>query len=374
MLRDPDVLAWRLRRQHLAQRAPLKDAMRVIADIGGLHAQVLSSAELTLWARIDDIEPGWVEQALWQERSLLKTWAMRGTLHLLPTDEAPMWIGAQGALPPRWEKPSWPRGFGVTPEEVAGILAAVPKALAREPLTREQLAGAVARELGADHLTDRLREGFGALLKPSAFLGDLCFAPNEGRNVRFTRPDRWIDGWTPMAPEQAADGVTRRYLAAYGPATREAYSRWLGAGSPAHAGRLIARLGDEVTEVEVAAGTAWARAVDVEELETAGPPDGVRLLPAFDQHVVGTPRDADAVLAPEHRDRVYRPQGWLSPVLLVDGRFAGVWSHERKGRRVAVEIEPFGRLPPKARKAAGAEAERLAAFLGGPLELAWTRG
>jgi hypothetical protein len=335
---------------------------------------VLGSAELTLWARVEDLEPGWVEHALWQERALVKTWAMRGTLHLLPTDEAPLWIGAQGALPPRWEKPSWPRGFGVTPEEVAGILAAVPEALARRPLTREQLADAVARELGAAHLTDRLREGFGALLKPSAFLGDLCFADNDGRNVRFTRPDQWIDGWTPMDPVEAADGVTRRYLAAYGPATREAYDRWLGAGSPAHAGRLIARLGDEVTEVETEAGPAWALAADVEALGQAGPPEGVRLLPAFDQHVVGTPRGTDAVLPAKHRDRVYRAQGWLSPVLLVDGRFAGVWSHERKGGTVRVAIEPFRRLAPKARTAAEAEAERLAAFLGGALELAWTRG
>jgi hypothetical protein len=93
----------------------------------------------------------------------------------------------------------------------------------------------------------------------------------------------------------------------------------------------------------------------------------------FDQYVVGAARSQPALLPTEFKDRVHRPQGWISPVLLVDGRMAGVWRHERKGRRLAVAIEPFGKLHAWARRGAEAEAERLAAFLGGELELAWTR-
>ena len=70
------VLAWRLRRQHLATRAPLASAREVASDIGGLHAQVMSCAELTLWARVDGLERGWVAQALWKDRTLVKTWAI----------------------------------------------------------------------------------------------------------------------------------------------------------------------------------------------------------------------------------------------------------------------------------------------------------
>ena len=116
----------------------------------------------------------------------------------------------------------------------------------------------------------------------------------------------------------------------------------------------------------------WVRAADLDELRGAEPEGVVRLLPAFDQHVVAAPREADAVLQPELRPRVYRPQGWLSPVLLVDGRFAGVWRHERDGDAVRVGIEPFAPLPDDVRAAAEAEAQRLAGFLGGSLELHWT--
>jgi hypothetical protein len=118
----------------------------------------------------------------------------------------------------------------------------------------------------------------------------------------------------------------------------------------------------------------WARAADLDDLRTAEPEGVVRLLPAFDAYVVAAPRDEAAVLAPEQRERVYRPQGWLSPVLVVDGRIAGVWRHERSGDVLRVEIEPFETPSKQVRAAAEAEAERLAAFLGGAVEPAWTIG
>jgi hypothetical protein len=98
----------------------------------------------------------------------------------------------------------------------------------------------------------------------------------------------------------------------------------------------------------------------------------VRLLPAFDHYVVAAPRDREAVLPEALKSRVYRPQGWLSPVLLVDGRMEGVWSHERKGDRLVVEIEPFAEQPKWVRRTTEEEAERLTRFLGGELEFGWT--
>jgi hypothetical protein len=72
------------------------------------------------------------------------------------------------------------------------------------------------------------------------------------------------------------------------------------------------------------------------------------------------------------RDRIYRTAGWLSPVLLVDGRMDGVWKFERKGNRLLVQIEPFGDQPGWVREAAEDEAQRLAAFMDRRLELTWT--
>jgi Winged helix DNA-binding domain len=365
------VLAWRVRRQHLAARTPRTEALRVVSDVAGLHAQLMSSAELTLWARVDGLEQGAVEQALWEERTLVKTWAMRGTLHLLPSDELPLWVAAQAMLKPRHHVGSWLRHHGLTREQADAMLAAIPRALDGRLLTREELAREVGRITGISGVEDKLRGGFGDLLKPAAFRGDLCFAPSDGRSVRFTRPDEWLAGWEPADPDEAARAVARRYLAAYGPASREAFARWFGMTSPALAGRWLAGLGDEATTVDVDGEARWMLAADVEEAAAATPPGTVRLLPAFDHYVVAAPRGSEAVVAAPHRDRVYRPQGWLSPVLLVDGRIEGVWSHERRGDALAVEISPFGGVGRDVRRAAEAEAEALAAFLGAPADLRW---
>ena len=343
----------------------------MVRDITGLHAQLMSSAELTLWARLDGLEPGAVGRALWDDRTLVKTWAMRGTLHLLRADELPLWVAAQGALKPRHHVPSWLRHHGLTREEADAMLDAIPVALDGRLLTREELAADVAHLTGIEGLDGKLRGGFGDLLKPAAFRGDLCFAPNEGRNVRFARPDQWLRPQPPADRDEAMRAVARRYLAAYGPGTRETFARWFGNPSPAQAGKWLAALGDEAVDVEIEGERAVMLAADVEKAAAAKPEGVVRLLPAFDHYVVAAPRDADAALAAGDRSRVYRPQGWLSPVLLVDGRMAGVWSHELRGSAVAVEIQAFGTVKPPVRAGAEAEAERLAAFLGGGLELVW---
>jgi hypothetical protein len=306
-----------MERQHLTARAT--DALAVISDICGLHAQVMSSAQLTLWARVQD--PPDVAELLWKQRVLVKTWAQRGTLHLHRTDELPLWVGAQAALKPRYEVKSWLKHFKLTPDDVQTILTGVPKALRKRPLSREELAEQVHPGLG---------RGYGDLLKPVAFRGDLIYADDS----RFTVPEPF----EPLSPAEATREVARRYLTRYGPATREDHP------SPAQAGRWI----EGAVETEF----GWALEDDAAAIEAAAPSGAVRLLPAFDQYVVAAPRDERATTAP---DRIYRPGGWFSPVLLVDGVMAGIWAREGD----EITIEPFANVGKQIREAAEAEAARL---------------
>jgi hypothetical protein len=365
------VMAWRVRRHQLHERVPAKRAAEVVTAIGGLHAQVFSSAELSLWNRLDGVAAGDLATALWTDREYVKTWAIRGTLHLLPAAEYPL---VQAALS-RYEhylKPVWLRNFGVSRDELELLIATVGEALDGPPLTRVELADEVARRTGSEDLAEKIRESWGAMLKPASFRGQLCFAPSSGQQVRFTRPDRWLDSVPAVDSDAALAEVTRRYLAAYGPATREDFARWWGV-TPARAKALLAGLGDEATQVEVAGVTGWLLAADAAAVAGTKPAEErtVRLLPAFDPYVIGASRAVPELVAGDVRDRIYRPQGWISPVLLVNGRMDGVWRQERAGRRVQVRIEPFVPLPAWARRAAEQEAARLAGFLDGELELDW---
>jgi hypothetical protein len=222
-----------------------------------------------------------------------------------------------------------------------------------------------------DGLAEKVQGSWGSFLKPASFRGRLCFAPNEGQLVRFTAPATWLgDGLAVEPGAEALRSVTRRYLGAFGPARRAELARWWGV-QPAPAGRMLAALEDELAPVNVGGAEAFMLREHAAEAAAAAPARLARLLPAFDMWVIGAARDAAALLEPEHKARVYRNQGWISPVLLVNGRMDGVWSHERKGNRLTVEIEPFGKLSKWARAEAEAEAERLAGFLGGELAVSW---
>jgi hypothetical protein len=360
------ALAWRLERHHLARRAAPDDLLRVTGDICGLHAQLMSSAELSLWARIDGLAGEALHEALWRQRALVKLWAMRGTLHLLPASELGLWLAALGTQTKHGN-----RGH----PEIAALAEAVGSALDGRVLTREELALAVEQQTGSPVFAEWVRFSWGSYLKAAAFRGLLCFAPSAGSSVRFTAPATWVpDRIEAPDPQDALRALTRRFLGAYGPLTAADLALWWGGYGPALGRRMLADLGDEAVEVDIEGTRAWALARDVPALARAEPPDVARLLPAFDPWVAGASRDAAALLDPRHRARVFRPQGWISPVLLVNGRMVGVWRHARKGRRLQVAIEPFGRLPAWARPQLEAEAERLVAFLGGELVLTWHAG
>jgi uncharacterized protein YcaQ len=359
------VLAWRMRRQHLEQRAPATDLLAVASDLCGLHAQVTSSADLTLWARIDDHTPGTLEHMLWNDRALIKTWAMRGTLHMLPAGEFGEYVALLSHRPDNTTKPAWLRGFRITAEQMTALKETIPQALHGEPLSRTELADAVVRISGDPSLAEHLGHSWGALLKPNASRGELCFAPGEGQRVRFTRPDRWLGEWDRVDPDEGLRAVLRRFLGTYGPVTRDDIARWLGITSAPLALRLLQTLGDELICVSLPDTDAphWMRAADLDEFREAERSSVVCLLPGFDQYVVNSPRDREAILPQAHRPTIHRPQGWISPVLCIGGAMNGVWKHERKGTAVRIEVAPFSRLTRAQKRDIEAEAARLGAFL-----------
>lgn len=350
------MAGFRLARHHLLGRASPDRLVDVVSDLGGVHAQLMSSAELSLAARIDGLAPEDVRDALWDRRELVKTWAMRGTLHLLPAAELPMYTAAL-ARRDHWSKGAWLRGHGVTAEQIEAIIGAIPRALGAAPRTREELADT----LGID-VRELVLSGWGAVLKPSAFRGDLCFGPNRGRNVTFVRPRDWLDGWAAVDPEEAERELARRYLRAYGPATREDFGRWF----PGAWARLFRSLAGELADVDVDGRSAHLHVDDLSALTEAASPRSVRLLPAFDAYVVAC-RPRERLVPADLAGRVYRPQGWISPVLRVDGRIAGVWRHEKRRGAVEIDVEPFRRST-RTRELRD-EADRVGAFFRLPVRL-----
>ncbi|MBE1537954.1 winged helix DNA-binding domain-containing protein [Actinomadura algeriensis] len=324
------VLAWRMRRQFI-DRPDAGSAVDVARRLGGVQAQVASSAELAVAVRRASPEAGEAARALGDERTLVKTWAMRGTLHLLPAGEAAAYLALCGAAR-HWERPSWQRTFGATPADLEAIAGAAARALAGGAvLTREELTRAVVEDTGSAHLAEALGSGWGTLLKPLAWWGVLCHGPARGNLVTFASPEGRLPAWKGLPPaDEAARTVVRAFLGAHGPATPDMFDNWLmrKANRKKDVKSWFAALGEELCTVEVDGVPMHMLAEHRDELLDAAPVAPVRLLSAFDQYVLGAGTSATYLIPAERRREVSRTAGWISPVVLHEGRVAGVWRPE----------------------------------------------
>lgn len=362
----PHISAWRLQQQSLETRAAPDSMLAVAARLGGLHAQVMSSAELTLAARVSGVRDVDVQHALWRDRSLIKTWANRGTLHLIPAAYYPVLFAVLGTLR-HFRKPSWYKYFKISAAELDALMEAVRVVLTDAGTTREALADAVAAHTGIPALREMLLSGWGALLKPSSFQGDLAFGESSGRNVTFVKPSAWLAASDPVDPHSAISAVLRQFLSAYGPATIDEFARWIGL-EPRDARAAFKALGPDVSEVDVEGWKAWALTESLDSLAASQPSDAVRLLPMFDVYTVAVARHAARWILPEALlPRVYRPQGWLSAVVLRGGRIVGTWDDSEKRGEITLTFDWFGTPDAHLRGAVAAEAAHLAAFWGKPV-------
>lgn len=369
-LRWEQVHAWRLAQHHLLERAPREQMLDVVSRICGIHAQMMSAAELSLWARVDGIKPDDVQSALWQERALVKSWFMRGTLHLLTAEDFPLYIGAFRTLD-HFRKGAWLKYFKLTMEELDSIISGTHQTLNGSGQTREQLATAVAAYVGKPELAEHMRSGWGSLLKPVSFQGYLCFGPSQGQNVTFVQPQAWLGDWQPVESSEALKTLARRYLMAYGPSKSDQFARWFGF-QPSDGTRVFKSLGDELEPVDVEGYKAVALAETIPAIAALDAAHTVRLLPHFDVYtVVLSPQSAYDMVADEHRGRIYRPQAWISPVVLVDGRMVGVWGYDKKRSQIIVTIELFAPVSADVKQGIEAEAARLGTFFDSPIELVY---
>ena len=333
-------------RHALTEPASDLSAADVAGVMCGAHAQVLSAAEFSIGRRIAGATRADVQRALWEERTLVKTFGPRGTVHLLPTADLPMWTGALSALPS--SAPMHPEPVRFTPEQADEVIAAIGDSLAGAELTVDELTEAIVDRTGpwaGERTMDAFQDKWPRwrqLTSTASHRGVLCFGPNRGRNVTYTNPHRWLAGFEPDDEKLAIRTLVRRYLHAYGPATPQHFARWLNI-PPRRAVDLFEELVADLDDVEMEGEAALVIAGDV------GTPDhphrGITLLPYFDAFVVaGQPRTLLYPGAAAIRALTPSGQAGNYPVLLIDGVVGGVWHQKRSGRNLAVTVEPLSNL------------------------------
>lgn len=350
------VRARRLARHHLLAGAD--DIVGVARDTSGIHAQVQAAAELSLAARTARATQQDVRDALWRDRTLVKAWTLRGTLHLHPAVDLPVFFAANRAAAgdptglDAWRDPKGVVHPAVSADERNELEAATWDALGAEPLVREELADAVVERAGKKH-AGRLRSGF------AFFLGEAIQGPPKGNRITLVRPDRWVHTeWSDVDPGEALREVVRRFLRTYGPARPADFRSWFGAD--------VRFDGIDVEPVDVEGHQALVLAGDTDFRDTAG---SLRLLPEYDVYVMGfrerehlVPEDVRALVAAHGRGKYEGPAGVR--ILLVDGVARGLWERKKRAKKVELTVTSVGKLTRAHRAALDDEAERVGAFLG----------
>jgi hypothetical protein len=353
----PGVSARRLARNHLVAPSP-GDPARVAADLLGVHAQVMSAAEVSIGIRCADVTRTAVRDALWTARTLVKSRGPRGTVHLLAAEDLPIWTGAMSALPAGPD--GWPE------PDTERVLAAMADAVAGAELTVDELTDALVARIGP-WVGERVLEAFGdkwprwrAIEGLATHRGVLCFGPDRGRRTTYTSPRRWLPGFVPAPAEPALTALVERFLHAYGPATPAQFARWLGA-PPGWATRLFARQ-TGIEEVDFDGTPAFVVAGDTGPGADTG---GVRLLPYFDVYLIACFPRHRLFPGPAAGRALSAGQAGTVPAVLIDGEVGGVWHQRRSGATIRVPVEPLIRLTAARRRAVEAEADRVGRILEG---------
>ena len=345
-----DFLIERMTRQGLAARSAA-DAAGVAAAAVGLQAQDAGAARLGVRARSTAVDEAAVVNAIQHERSVVRTWLMRSTVHLVAAEDLRWMAELYGPVMERSYRTRW-RSLGITEPMIEATEPHARELLEGRGLTRHELAAELATrgiELGEDGQAPT------HLLAALTARGLTCRGADRGRDATFVLLDDWVA--PAPAPIDPLAELARRYFRAFGPATAADFTTWSGLPS----GAAMAAIRDELSEVEFDGRRGWT-------LGQVDPVPAVRLLPMFDNYLLGY-RDRTAILDPARHPQVY-VGGIIKATVVCDGRVIGIWRLNRSARTVAVRVTSFESFTRRHRDELDRERADLERYLGRPVALA----
>ncbi|MDT4891727.1 MAG: hypothetical protein QOE97_762 [Pseudonocardiales bacterium] len=329
-----------------ARRTTAIQAQDPIQSRLGIRSRSAAATEIDVLAAI---EP---------DRTVVRTWLMRATIHLVAADDVRWLTHAVGPSFARRFRKRW-LDIGLTPEVLARTVDAMPDVLANGPRTRREIVEGLENSGVSFDMTDPQAPTH--VLAHASGLGLLCRGPERGRDSTFVL----LDDWLPRAAagprgDDALAELARRYFAAFSPATVADFATWSGLPSA----RAVQLIRDELEPADVG-GRPGFRAKQGGEAAPAT--DCVRLVAGFDNYLVGY-RHRELLIADEHRAAVY-VGGVIKPTVLVDGRIVATWRLSRSQEAATVTVLPLVPLAGAVRDAIAEEVADLGRFVAQPARL-----
>ncbi len=335
----------------LLRKTENRNLENVVGTVCGLHSQLPLTPYFSLWNRIKDFKPEMLDDALYRKKNLVRTWFMRGTLHIIPSKDLPvyhhalkhMWFEHQGRY---MNSPEWPNRRQRENE----IYPKIVEVLAERPLRRKELSDKTQILLGhASQPYERLFSAWGGILKETSYLGLTVYAEPCGKEARFARLDQWLPNINldETNETQARKELLLKYLRCYGPASAQDFACWSGLLISEATSTLKASAA--VLQQVKATGTERAlwmlkehlKALRSLDLEEEVPPC---LLSKYDSYLLGH-KDRKRIIKDQHINQVYHPvAGDIAATVLVNGRIVGTWTSKKTAKTVTVFVKLLEKL------------------------------
>jgi hypothetical protein len=331
----------------------MREPVDVVRESAGIQAQELRAGRLGFRSRSPRLHAADVDRARTEERSIVRTWAMRSTMHMLAADDADWLLPLFDASLVAGSRRRLGQ-LGLDERAQARAVTAIRKALESEGhLGRSELVerlGQVGIEIDAARRVHLFRLATGRGL---AILG-----PDRGGQTLLALRSEWLGEPATHDREAALRELARRYFRAFAPATETDFAGWSGL-SLRDVGSGMAAIAGELAEVRIGAERAWA--------PKRGPRRArrgvVRLIPGWDNYLMGH-RDREFVAGSDLWPRIMPGGGLVRPTVLVDGVAVGTWSVRRGKGSVEVEVSPFSELDADVDEAVREEVEDIRRFEG----------
>lgn len=334
----------------------------VVEWFGAMQAQDVASGEWSLGVRLPGRTQADVRAAL-ERREALRTWPMRGTVHLVPSRDA-HWMLAVTGVRTLAGAATRRAQLGLTEADVDHATDVLGTALAGgRRLTRAECLAA----LGAAGLDTTGQRGY-HLLWYASQRGVTCIAPHIGKEQTFALLDEWVPDPHRPDRDEALGLLALRYVRGHGPVTPHDLARWTGL-TVTDARRGIAVAGDALATVDVDGAEAL---VDAALLDAPREPiDDLHTLPGFDEYLLGY-KERALMLDPAHANAVVPGNnGVFQSTVVRGGRVVGTWKRTVGKSAVAVTVQQLTPFDAALRSRVEAGLAGYAAYLGLPLRHSW---
>lgn len=329
-MKESELIRLRLTNQRLAKPV-FKTPAEVVSWLGAMQAQDFLGALWSVGQRIEKCTENDIEQAI-ADRSIVRTWPMRGTLHFVPPENV-RWM--LGLLAPRVlaKAQGIYRQEGLDKTAFSKSRKVVEKILGEKgALTRDQLYDALRKA----KISPDGQRGL-HLINNAAMHALICLGPRAGKQQTFVLLDEWIPGEQGFNKDEALEKIARIYFTSHGPATLHDFAWWTGL-TLTEGRRAIDMVGDDLTSVVIEQQTYW---MGKSVLRTQLRSPHVALLSWFDEYIISY-KDRSAAFDPATKKFIQNPKnGIYTAVILVDGKIAGNWKRTFMKNKVDVEMKPF---------------------------------